>query len=393
LAGRSGWAAVTGVMLVFSKEAGILFYTVIVLVHVAGAIGRVRLRKLGPAAVPFAVFAAFLLWRKWEGKPFSPWAANYFPKGMPWTAWLPNPLTEDVLLAGLGPFVLEFQWILTAFILAGVVAGCVARRPAAAPGVGAPGWLRRFERPLVSFGFLVAGVFYVVSRLVPFVNQRYFLLLYPLLLLCFFAALVQLRLRPALRVVLLAGWVVLQFCCNFRTLDPVSMKITGTFPFGTHRLLGIDTFRDPGTTNKDVLVYNLEHTQLGYLLDDAFAAIKPASRTVLVRDADAWRLWERLDARTDRRTESHAPPVIPITHFSPEEVVAMKVRPADLDLIELPNFHNARNEALLAPFYTLKRKLVFSNHGYAIAVVEMTRKPVPAAANLPVPDAHPVSSR
>jgi hypothetical protein len=71
----------------------------------------------------------------------------------------------------------------------------------------------------------------------------------------------------------------------------------------------------------------------------------------------------------------------------------MKVRPNDLDLVELPTFHNARDEAMLAPFYDLKRRLVFSNHGYAIAVLEMTRKPAPAPANLPSPDAHLVPSR
>ncbi len=379
-ANRPGWAVVTGLMLIFCKEAGILFYAIIALVYFVGHFDRKRWVRHRPLVLPFAGFAGFVLWRKYNHQPYSPWAVFNLPRGLPWQTYLPNPFTQEVWLSGLGPFVLEFQWIFTGFILAGIVAGFFAPRPQGKPIGFARAWLAKFDPALLSFGTLLLGVFYVVSRTVPYVNQRYFLPLYPLVLLCFFAALVQLRIRPMVRAGLLAGTILLLFCCNFRTLDPVSKRITGTFQFGTHPMLSIATLRDPNDTNKDVLVYNLEHVELGYLLDDAFAQIKPTSQTIIVVDPDTWRIYERIDAKTFRRTTRHGPATIQLTHLKPYEFFALKDRPQNLYLLELPTFHNDRNEARLAPFYDVKRRLVFSRSGYALSLLEMTRKtPAPAS--------------
>jgi hypothetical protein len=379
-AGRFGWAAVAALLLIFCKEAGILFYTLIVLAFVPRALDRYRWTQLWPVALPFAGFILFLLGRWFVGKPYSPWAKGNLGITTDPPNYVPNPFSHEVRMALAGPFVLQFDWILTVFIIAGMGAALFALRSTGESGVR--GWLRKFSSPIWVMIFLLVGILYVVTRTVPFLNQRYFLPLYPLVLLCFFAALIQLRIPLLLRAGGIALVVILFFGSNFRTLDPVSRQLCGTFPFGTHAILDIEELHRPGSTNKDAMVYNLEHTEMCVLLDQAFAAIKPTSQTVLVRDLDSWRLWERLDARTFHRTVSHLPPVLPVTHFTPQDILAMKSRPEDLYLVELPYFHNATNEALLLPFYTVKRRLTFTDHGYAISVLEMTRKPALGAANL-----------
>ena len=378
---RPGWAAVTGLMLVFCKEIGVLFYTLLVTFGLVRSMLEERrsLARLWPLAIPYLGFGEFLYYRHAHNQPYSPFAATYLVGKISWRTFVPNPLTTEVAKAGLGPFVLEYQWVFTAVIVAGILFALFQRR---SPEEGAPGWLRKFEPSLGSFVFLLAGAFYVVSRTVPFENQRYFLCVYPLVLLCFFAALVQMRVGPALRVALLTAAIVVQFCCIFRTLDPVSERITGTFLFGGHPMLGIATMRQPRDTNKDVLVYNLEHTQLAYLLDEAFVTLKPTSATVFVVDPGAWRIYERIDATTFRRTVRHGSGTIQLLHLNPDELLALPSRPGDLYLLELAYFHNEKNEAKLAPFYEMKRRLTFSRNGYALSVVEMSLRPSPTLASV-----------
>jgi hypothetical protein len=368
-AGRLGWSAVTALLLIFCKEAGILFYTLVVVVYVALWTDWKRPGRLWPLLIPFAGFAGFL-WYRWSiHQAFSPWAQAAFVHGIPWQMYIPNPWTITVVKAGIGPFVLEFQWIFTVFIVAGLVAGLAAAWPV---GTKVRERLPKFNLTLRYFAALILGVFYVVSRTVPFDNQRYFLPLYPLVLLCFFAALVQLRFSPQARAVFLAAMVAVLLIANFRTIDPLSKRITGTFLFGSHSMLGIATMFDSNDTNKDVLVYNLEHTQLAYLLDDVFATIKPTSQTSIVVDSDAWRLYERIDAQTFRRTTKHGTGTTQLKHLKPDEFLALPNRPREIYLLELPTFHNEWNEAKLAPFYEIKRRLTFSRHGYSLSVAEMT---------------------
>lgn len=392
-AGRFGWAAVTGFLLIFCKEISIMFDALAVFACVFEFRGRRRLRDMWLLALPFAAFAAFFIYRRIEGLPYSPFAMGYFGGRTPYLSYLPNPFTWDIIMAAVGPFVLEFQWIFTVFILAALIAGIAAKRFTDGTGQGIMAWFHRFNLPLRRFGFLLLGACYIVSRTVPYLNQRYFLPLYPLVLLCFLAALFQLNVRPLLRKGLLTGIIVLLLIANFRTADPVSRALTGTFAFGTHSLLNIEALRDPKSTNKDALVYNLQHTEFGFLLDDAFAALKPTDKTVLVHDADSWLVWERIDARTYHRIDSQVEPSIRLTHFTPYDICQMKSRPPQLLVVEFPCFHNVANEAELERYYQPTRRLTFAREGYAISVLEMTGKPAPAASSLPSPHVSSVTLR
>jgi hypothetical protein len=184
-ANRLKSAALVGIMLIFCKETGVLFFTLIVAFYLTGAVRAYTWKSLWPLAISYAAFAAFLGYRKLIGAAFSPWAQGWIHDSI-WHLYIPNPFSVDLRMACLGPFVLEFQWIFTAVIVAGLITGAWASRLGGAESTGILGRLQKIQLPLRSFAFLLVGALYIVSRSVPFTNQRYFLPLYPLVLLCFF---------------------------------------------------------------------------------------------------------------------------------------------------------------------------------------------------------------
>jgi hypothetical protein len=367
---RTGLAAMSGVLLVFSKEIGIVSYSLLVVVYLSGALGGWRWSRLPPLLFPFLCFGLFAWYQRVHQRHLFPWADNFLKGQSNWNVYFPNPLKADFKMACLGPFVFEFQWIFFLVIVAGLAWGLLSGTK--------PGPFARFGKLHVSFCtflVLVLGILYVDSRTVIFTNQRYFIVLYPLVLLCFYAAMLQLGLTPSSRRLVLAVTVLLLFACNFRTLDPVSRAVAGTFPFGNHRLLDIASIRpDLGDLNRDEMVYNLEHTHLSTLLDRAFETIRPSNDTVLVIPGDSWWLLSRLDARTFHRTESRRPPYIQPAIKSPNEIVGAGIKPAKIFVMELPYFHNTQTLALLSPFYQTTARQVFEEDGYQIEVVEMDRR-------------------
>lgn len=372
LAGRLRWAAVTGLMLVFSKEPGLLLYTLAVVLFFAVAGNWRSWRDLWPLVLPYVGFAAYCLHRMWEQQPLFPWAKVWLKGISPWDLYFPNPFKADFKMACLGPFVLEFQWILTITILAGIIAGLFA--PPAGPGI--LGRLRKFNRPMRYFGFLLIGCTYIESRFTGFTNQRYFLPLYSIIILCLLAALLQLGLGKRTRISLVCGLIALLVCCNFRTIDPVSKWITGTLPFGTHPMLSIATVRpDFGDLNRDELVYNLEHTYISFLLDDCFEKIRPTDQTAIVLQSDSWWLLSRLDGATFHRTEARGPGVVTLQVHSPETIRSSGTKPQVIYLLDLPYFHSSQNLSKLAPFYKVQEHWVFKRNGYSIGVFQMTLNP------------------
>jgi hypothetical protein len=374
-AGRLGWAALTGVLLLFSKEIGVPSYMLLVMLYLSGAIRSYRWKDIALLAIPFAVFGLYCAYQIFNGRRIFPWMGHFLPHESVWDIYLPNPLKGDFKMACLGPFILEFQWIFTAVILAGLIYGLVAHRPKGDQVFNWRAWLQSTSLPLRGFLFLLAGCLYIDSRTVIFTNQRYFLVLYALVLLLFFAALLQLGIKSRFRTILLGASAVLLLACNFRTLDPLSREIAGTFPFGRHHLLSIATIRpDFGDLNRDEMVYNLEHTYLSYLMDKAFEEIRPTDQTVLVMPGDRWWVMSRLDAKTFHRTESTQPPFIKPIVESPEGIANAKLKPGILYVVLLPYFDQQKERALLDPTYDLKARHRFSEDGYEIQVLEMTRK-------------------
>src|SRR5262249_29824387 len=141
----------------------------------------------------------------------------------------------------LGPYgpsiwILSFSWILTGIVFIALFRLLVSSRARIALG-SAP------TKKTVLFLFLVL-VFaaYALTRYETFANPRYFLAIAPLLILNSLVALRVLSAWASVRQAVLAGTFVLLLASNFRTLDPVSRAVWGTFSFGRHAMLRLTSW-------------------------------------------------------------------------------------------------------------------------------------------------------
>src|SRR5215218_5841655 len=114
---------------------------------------------------------------------------------------------------------------------------------------------------------LVAYV-WLLSRFVTFSNARYYLPIFPLVLLVAYASAVRLRIPPAARAGGAAALATLLAVSAVRTVDPVSRGLWGTWQMGERSLLSVTSLTGECCGHgRDQLAYNLEFTALATLQD------------------------------------------------------------------------------------------------------------------------------
>jgi hypothetical protein len=305
---RYALTALTGVFLCFSKETGVLAYALMVglwaLFRVSRGSGTflARIRQLGPmlvAAVPLVVFVVHVL----------RWDATHAQAAVWKHAWQQGPLdgfkffdlNEPVFRSyAAGIFLLGFMWVISMIIGADLLAAG-ARMLRRLPDRDVPGADRR---AVAYVGALTALLTYTLTSFRTWSNLRYFALLYPLLVLLAFAALLRLRADRSVRVAALAGVAVLFAWASFRSADPVSRAVYGTFSIGEremYRMASISgEYRGPG---RDELVYNLEFTGYHSAQNALNQLLHPTDSTSIATAGFArWNIFSPLDAVTLRRT-------------------------------------------------------------------------------------------
>jgi hypothetical protein len=308
LGGRFGWTALAGLFLCFSKETGVLAYALMVGLYAvfrmaegtATPVDRVRrLIPMSVTAAPLVVFVVHVLW----------WNATHRQAAVWKHGWQQGPLdgfkffdlSEPIFRSyAAGIFALGFMWVVTAIIGTDlVIAGWRMLRRL--PDREVPGADRR---PLAFVSVLTVLLTYALTSFRTWSNLRYFALLYPLLVLVAVAALVRLGAGARLRVVALVTVTALFAWAAFRSVDPVSRAIYGTFDIGErvmYRMASITgEFGGPG---RDQLVYNLEFTGYHDVQNALFQQLRPTDSTTIVTSRTVrWQLWSPLDATTLRRT-------------------------------------------------------------------------------------------
>jgi hypothetical protein len=309
--GRAGTvtAVVAGLFLCFSKESGVAAYGL----AIAAAAG-IELARLGAAwrdgirgaarhgavlGAPLVAFVAHVaiwnathnggaIWKHgWQkgtadgftffdlADPiFASYAAGLVVLGFMWVAWLPVVIDGATGLARM------------------------ARRQASRPLDGAD--------PVVVTGLtiLTAVLTYLLTSFRTWSNLRYFALLYPLFLMLAYTALVRLRVAPRLREGIVAIIVVVFTIAAYRSVDPVSRAVYGTFDTGVRQMYRMSSitqeFEGPG---RDQLVYNLEFTGYHHVQDALFAKLAPNDSTVIGTPRHVrWNIWTQLDRATFTRT-------------------------------------------------------------------------------------------
>ncbi len=377
LSGKFGWMAIAGTFLCFSKETGVLAYLVMTGLWGAFLVAwepgewRERLRRLRPlwvTMVPLALFAAHLVW----------WNSTH-PQSAVWKhAWQQGTLdgfvffdlSEPVFRSyASGIFLLGFMWVVTALIGADLVTGGVrmARRLADRPVPGAD------ARVLAFVSVFTAVLTYLLTSFRTWSNLRYFAVLYPLLVVLAFAALLRLGTGARLRSAALAVITALFVLAAFRSVDPVSRAVYGTFSTGgrlMYRMASItEEYPGPG---RDELVYNLEFTAYHHLQNALFARLRPTDSTAFATArSERWHIWSRLDDSAFRRTLRPERVVIP-RYWDDVNLLESPARPSQLYFVDFSFGPDSDSSlASLAGLYREKAIIRISTRGHTLVAHEL----------------------
>jgi hypothetical protein len=219
---------------------------------------------------------------------------------------------------------------------------------------------------------LIADV-WLLSRFVTYSNARYYLPVFPLGLLAAYGALVRLRVPALPRAGLLASAAVLLAVSTVRTVDPVSRAIWGTFEVGDRSLLSVTSLRKECCGHgRDQLAYNLEFTQFATLQDLLYERLKPQGAVLVVPEYGDWFVVERLDSATHRRTMRADGSYVPTV------LEAQKAQDLDAPTawyVEMPYIKDTTFRAMLAKSYEFTEPCRVSHDGYALTAYAMRLRP------------------
>ncbi|MDQ3949738.1 MAG: hypothetical protein M3282_05280 [Gemmatimonadota bacterium] len=346
-----------------------------------------RLARLWPLVVPVALFVAYAAYRIYAHAPGPAAASVGQPAARASVVWGSDSarlLADMFLRLEADPFarsalalvfVVGFLWIPSAIIgvdaVVGAARAAARRAPRAVPGA---------NEELVAFVLaMTAALTWTLTRYETFSNARYYLPVYPLLLIASCCALVRLGVPRRVREVVIATVAVLLAISATRTVDPVSRRLWGTFRFGDRDLLRVTAItRECCGYGRDQLAYNLEFTALADVQDALYARLRPTDKTALVMH-DYANLFTvgPLDVRSGRRTLRRAglvhPAVVPaslVTHSS--------MRIADgwtAWFVAFPNMDNTEPLAALRGRFEVGPALwATTRDGYAMAAYPLRHR-------------------
>ena len=263
-------------------------------------------------------------------------------------------------------FVVGFLWVPSAWIVLDLAIGAV-RHARNLPARPLPGVDR--SKLVFVLVVLLADV-WLLSRFVTFSNARYYLPVFPLGLLAAYASLVRLRVPALGRGAVLAAVMLLLTISAVRTVDPVSRTIWGTFPVGNRSLLSITSLRHECCGHgRDQLAYNLEFTEFASLQDVLYERLRASDSTVLVLPENGdWFTVGTLDSGTHRRTMRSHGIVQPKVLMAPDSYNLMAARAW---YVELPFIKDTTYLPLIARRFDVGQPCRVMHGAYALAVREM----------------------
>ncbi len=339
LSGRYWWTAAAGVLLCFSKETGVLAYMLMVgldvVMRMLPAPGTMtdRLKRMRPmwmTVIPVALFAVHVLWWNGTHAKAAVWKQGWQQSTMDGFNFfdLSDPIFRSYAA---GIFLLGFMWVLSATIGADLVVGGVrmARR---LPNRTVPG---ADPRRLAYLSVLTCVLTYVLTSFRTWSNLRYFALLYPLVVMLAFAALLRLRAGTLVRHAALATVAGLFLFATYRSADPVSRAVYGTFSIGQRDMYRMSSItREYAGPGRDELVYNLQFTGYHHVQNALFHALQPTDSTAFATAIAAqWNLWSPLDPLTHERTLHERGVIVP-RYWDDLGLLASPQRPREVWFLE-----------------------------------------------------------
>jgi len=375
------YAASMGIFMVFTKESGFMLYGVSVFLFIPLlAISDPSLlndkRKLaGNLSVLVTPVLLFLLYML---------LVPHTQIGVSWIDGIKKMfrfyLWTKVMMAQLiSLFVLSFNWIITALIAINVlILTPKLYRSLKHKDNIETGFKSAYEQ--LYFYLSIIAVIYFLTR-VPFVNNpRYMLPVLPLLIILFAESLVNVLRKQALITVVLSAILVLLSVSSFRTIDPVSKLVMGTFKFGTHEIINMARFDRPLFPfgyGRDQLVYNFEFTQFHYLTEKIINTVG-RDKIFAIPEGSTWiSNFNHFDISTGHRA-MYGDSVKPLSFLFSNFISDNKPVPEEIYYITYPNKDkdnvNMNERDRLSRFYDLKGIIPVEKDGYSIDVYHYVKK-------------------
>lgn len=376
---RFVYASAAGIMMVFTKESGFMLYGVGVFLFIPRMIfsdplltrDKIKfVKKIWVLIIPILLFAFYMI------------LVPNTQIGHSWTEGIMKMfrfyLLRKMILAQLiDLLVINFNWLITAFVLINIL-------------IISAGFVKSLKHKVnvrtvfnskyegVYFYILFFAIIYFLTR-IPFVNNpRYMLPALPVLIILLGASVVRVLRNQRLITIALAVLLLLLTVSSFRTIDPVSKKIMGTFKFGSHELLQMAKFDGPKHGyGRDHLVYNFEFTQFHYATEKIFRRVGWARNFVIPREVTWLPDFGAFDTETGHRA-IYGDRVRSLSLKYSDEVMSSNNAPQEIYYISYPNYDrdnmNASNRAELSRLYDLKEIITVENDGYSIDVYHYIKK-------------------
>ncbi len=371
--GKEKWAACIGLLMVFTKESGVLLYALGLLAYWIFSVRREHrffkdafrsgLRRFW-FIVPLFAYFVHTQWQDYLGN-------SVLHENIPPSTILHSLLSFDLLHERFRLFLIEilvfqFAWFQTLTILCAVALWFWKRDINTSKPFAHSPWLG-------AVAFLYILGIYLFTRYVPWNNVRYMMPLLPLGILLFTASCIALGRGRRISQMLLSVAVALSGVAMFRSVDPVSLAFLKTFPFGSHKLYALGLYDGCCLFGRDQLIYNLEYRKLFSLQDLAFARIRPTADTVISFPRDAEGSHRALLHPTTFRRTWDQNSLLPM-YVSIDDVLGMSRLPPEFYFIDLPNLPADEGKKRVEEKYDIASFEAIERGGYSIGLTKYVLK-------------------
>ncbi len=373
---RHFWfAALAGGMLVLAKESGVVVWGItlgvysLALIFERGYSFKQKVRKLLKISPAFMSIIA-LIWyiairiKKNQGILWNGLGTKGI--GTPHDIRLPS-VYDHVFQAYVATiFSMNFMWIPSIFIMLGFTAFVIKQLFRL--------WHCRFTyRDLLICG-LPCALLIALTTCRTFTNVRYFLPLFPVIILAFAQALQVLIENYRVRMLILGITSAAFLISAFRTIDPISRRIFGTFAFGSHSMLDITSItKECCGRGRDQLAYNLEFTHINHLVNMIYSDLRPSeSQPVVLAELANWFLLSWTTLSEPPRRSLFGPNVKPTAVKLAKEIVSSPTPPKSIFWINMPNIDGEAELAVLKGRYITTSERRYDRSGYSLSVFVMT---------------------
>lgn len=371
-----------GTLCAFSKETGVAAYGLamtmtLALEHVrsGASLGqgfRRAARRAAWLSIPLVLFVAHVLIWNATHKVGAIWRHGWQKSSVDGFTFfdLSDPIFVNYVA---GIFILGFMWVAMLPIVVDAMTGLVrmSKRVTARSVHGAD------QLTLIALTLLTSVLAYVLTSFRTWSNLRYFAVLYPLLLLLAYAALHRLGMGARVRRAALVAVVGLFVLASYRSIDPLSRAVYGTFDTGVRRMYRMTSltgeFEGPG---RDQLVYNLEFTGYHDVQNVLYAQLKPTTSTVIGTPRHVrWNIWTQLNAATFERSMRRTSVVVP-TYADEVDIPARHA--TDAWFLDFSN-HGEKDNALqgLLLSYRITDSLTVTAGGQRLTARHLVRREAP----------------